>query len=112
MERLTTTFSAIVVVLIVVSSVPLPGHSQSPDQWLEQALTSIEQVKPGVTRRELELVFRPQAGLARREGQTYVYRGSRYIKVDVELEIAPDAGLESDIVKAISRPYLARPVHN
>jgi len=69
-----------------------------------------------MTRGDIMRVFTFEGGLSTRAQRTYVYRQCPYIKVDVEFEVeqfrdaqgriaGPEAN--GDVIKRISRPYLA-----
>jgi hypothetical protein len=85
--------------------------------WVAGALTRMQTIKPGMTRKELLVVFTTEGGLSTPLKRTFVSRDCPYFKVDVELKAigrpARDAAgrvtmVEGDrdrIVK-ISRPYL------
>ena len=80
-------------------------------EYLEQAMRALATLKPGMTRAELLNVCEEEGGLSTRTSRRYVYRGSRYVKVDVVFE--PDDGQPNklptstgDRIVKISRPYL------
>lgn len=77
--------------------------------WLREILVLIESVRPGATRHELLEIFTTEGGLSTRSSRTYVYKGCRYIKVDVNFRPTDGSRFESpeDIVTKISRPYVA-----
>jgi len=93
----------------------MPRNSDSHTEWLARSLREIQSVKVGMTRRELLGVFTTEGGLSSRTIRKYIYRGSPYIKVDVEFEriggsrdSRPES-LDDKIIK-ISRPYLENPI--
>jgi hypothetical protein len=83
---------------------------------IAESFKEMEAVRVGMKREDLLKVFTPQAGffsVTRGKG-TYVYKGSPYIKVDVEF--APTDAVSNgperpdDVITSISRPYLGEPV--
>ncbi|HMK29384.1 MAG TPA: hypothetical protein VK473_06840 [Terriglobales bacterium] len=85
---------------------------------LAQALKDIDTIKPGMTRSDLARLFKPPGGLTffNRSKTTLVYRGSDHIRVDIVFVIeeakAHTAESPRDVIKSISRPYLAWPVYD
>jgi hypothetical protein len=80
-------------------------------EWLAKSLREMETIKPDMTRADLIKVFQEEGGLSTRTQRTYVYRGSRLIKVDVTFEPvgAPEDKLTEsakDRITKISKPYL------
>jgi hypothetical protein len=79
-------------------------------RWIEQVMTKISSVKPGMTRQSLSQFFREDGGLQFPAQTRYVYKRCPYVKIDVEFSV--DAGhtfnADDKIVK-ISRPYLEYP---
>jgi len=86
------------------------AESNHPE-WLAKALRAMATIKAGNTREDLLKVFEEEGGLSTRTQRRYVYRGSRYIKVDVTLEAVggpADEFAESpkDKITKISKPFL------
>ena len=86
--------------------------------WVLQSLERMRTVKPGMTRADLLKVFTTEGGLSTRLWRTYVSREGPFFKVDVEFTPAgrvdrDRAGRflsgedDRDLIKAISRPYIA-----
>lgn len=85
--------------------------------WVAQALTRMETIKPGLTRKDLLKAFATEGGLSTGLQRTFVSRDCPYFKVDVDFEpvgrpsrdadgrgtVVEDA---RDIILGISRPYL------
>jgi len=125
MPRWLLSFALLVSLLIaqnaVRATVKVNQESSSLDHvtWVGQALERMEMIRPGMTRRDLVVVFTPEGGISSRFHGTFVSRQCPYFKVDVEFE-AVEASVdangrviheeERDIIKQISRPYLRRPV--
>ena len=87
----------------------------SHSQWLAKAMREMATIKPGMTRQDLLKVFQEEGGLSTRTQRRYVYRGSRYIKVDVTFEavgVPEDKSAESpkDKITKISKPFLEWPI--
>jgi hypothetical protein len=71
----------------------------------------IQDVKPGMTRKDLLRVFTTEGGLSNRSRRTYVLKPCPYIKVDVEFTPATNeedrlTEMPEDKIATISRPYL------
>ncbi len=86
------------------------AESNHPE-WLAKALRAMATIKAGNTREDLLKVFQEEGGLSTRTQRRYVYRGSRYIKVDVTLEAVGDPADElaespKDKITKISKPFL------
>jgi len=100
---------------MVVGPIPdaptIPGDHNG---WILQVLGRIEAIKPGMTRRDLLKVFIPGGGIFNRSRRSYVAADCPYIKVDVEFRpLGPDETSEGnldDVVVAISRPFIQRPI--
>jgi hypothetical protein len=87
------------------------GPDKNFTEQISRALRECEKIKPGMTRAELEKVFTTQGGIWTATHRAYVYRGCRYIKVDVEfkLSVPEQDRLEArptDTISKISKPYL------
>jgi hypothetical protein len=83
---------------------------------LSSALSGIAGIKPGMTRQDLLKVFEPSGGFYPSPG-TYQYRKSPYIRIDVEFSPASgetSGGTQSarDVIKSVSRAYLAYPQYD
>ena len=109
-------------ICIVVLALSANGKQQNCNQGtlntcLSSALSDIATVKPGMTREELEKRFDLSGGFfSSREtlSATYVYKESNYIKIDVEFSPAADGSTarNKDVIKTVSRPYLAYPIYD
>lgn len=113
--------SLTVVIFLVIAA--LGGTSNPPicpagehEIWIGKATTDIQTIKVGMTRRDLLTVFTRAGGFftTSRLAGTYQYKGSTYIKVDVEFSKASGedndtAENPNDIIQSISKPYLAPP---
>jgi hypothetical protein len=112
------------VLVLVAALASVAAEAQSctaaqRDAWFSKALKDVQSIRVGMTRGDLLKVFTVPGGFSgpRKLRGTYAYKGSPYIKVDVEFSpaAAPDTnGRESpsDVIKAISRPYLAGPAYD
>jgi hypothetical protein len=102
--------------LVVVSAAAITSASKSQPadehtEWIARSLKEIETVKVGMTRADLQRVFKEEGGLSTRTWRRYVYRDCPYIKVDVEFEpvgepqnrTSQDPG---DKITKISKPFL------
>jgi hypothetical protein len=80
-------------------------------QWLGSVLRWTNDVKPGMTRKDLLRVYTEQGGLSTRTQQSYALKGCPYIQVDVEFapignEKDSLAKKPNDKILRISKPYL------
>ena len=104
--------------ILLTGGMPVVGGGQAckteHEVWLAKALEEIQTIQPGMTRQDLLRVFRRPGGIysTNRLATKYAYKGTLYINVDVEF--TPAAGTEDssaedprDVIKTISRPYLA-----
>jgi hypothetical protein len=67
-----------------------------------------------MTRQDLEDLFVNDGGMSTADRQTYVFRDCPYIKIDVEFSPVSQVNTRvvsgpRDVIKAVSRPYLAQP---
>jgi hypothetical protein len=94
-----------------------PGCSAAEhEMWISQATTEMQTIKAGRTREDLLKVFKRAGGFytTSRLAGTYEYKGSPYIKVDVEFSETPGSegstvDSPKDLIKSVSKPYLASP---
>ncbi|PYS25702.1 MAG: hypothetical protein DMF72_00765 [Acidobacteria bacterium] len=83
---------------------------ENHNDWLARSLSEIQTVKVGMKRRDLLRLFTTEGGFSSRTSRKYVYKGSPYIKVDIQFQPAgatgnPRENLDDEIVQ-ISKPYL------
>lgn len=80
---------------------------------VEQALKAYQEIKPGITRKEVERNFEYDGGLDFRELGRYTFRGCNYIKVEVNFALAPDIenvpDRSNDIVATVSKLFIDYP---
>lgn len=96
--------------LIGPVGLPACGQDSNHVQWVAQTIKTMQTVKVGMTRAQLERVFVTEGGLSTTAERTYVYRGCPYFKVDVQFETDPaNPNRESDKITRISKPYLDWP---
>jgi hypothetical protein len=95
-------------------SVPMSSTlNEERTKWIAKVLRQIGTIKPGMRRKDLLAMFRTEGGLSFRTQQTFVSIECPYIKVDVQFKVATDSGQsgpnegQNDIIKSVSRPYLA-----
>jgi hypothetical protein len=83
---------------------------------ISDAILETSTIKVGMTRGDLMRVFTIEGGISTRSQRTYVYRRCPYIKVDVEFDVEhlrdsqgriPLPQADEDVIRHISRPYLA-----
>jgi len=108
----------VLLLTISILSAQSPQKSQGHTEWMANSLKEMQKIKVGMTREDLLKVFTTEGGISTDLNRTYVYRECPYIKVDVEFEPvgrpARDADgrvtlveANEDVIKNISRPYLA-----
>lgn len=102
-------------------SAPQVVSDDTHQAWVGASLKQMLTIKPGMTREQLLEVFREEGGLSNALRRTYVYRRCRLFKVDVEFEPVGRPARDSDgrvtriesvadVIKSISRPYVAPPI--
>ena len=87
-------------------------ESKGLTQSIANVLKEIETIKPGMKRKDLLAIFSEEGGISNRIRRTYVYQRCPFIKVDVEFIPADQSENKlnenpEDVIKEISRPYLA-----
>jgi|SRR5215475_16220618 len=108
----------ICVVVLALNATGKQNYNQNCNQvtlntCLISALNDTAKVKPGMTREDLMKLFDPSGGFM--QSGKYVYKGSPYIKIDVEFSRATNgstAETPKDVIKTVSRPYLATPIYD
>jgi hypothetical protein len=108
--------------LLLWTSVHAQQPSADPEltRQISEAIRDMSMIQVGMQRRDLLRVFTVEGGVSSRLQRTYVYRRCPYIKVDIEFEeVGRDAAgrvplpeAAEDVIKHISRPYLAWSVMN
>jgi hypothetical protein len=95
--------------------------AEDRNNWIAGVINKTSKIKPGMTRADLLTAFEGDGGIATGLRRTYILRDCPYIKVDVEFETVGrparnSAGQvtsvenDNDLIKQISKPYLAWPV--
>lgn len=98
--------------LLTLCSIRL--SSQAIDQDLQRKLVDIlkltQAIQPGMTRRDVLVVFKTEGGLSTRDWNHYVLRTCPLIKLDINFDIprasALGRELPTDVIKTVSKPYL------
>jgi uncharacterized membrane-anchored protein len=114
------TGAAVVAVLICLAtaiswaSQQKAAHTQprSPCAVVAEALTASYNIKPGMTRREVEKYFVRDGGAHFAEKTRYVYQSCDYLKVEVEFNLKPsgkDLNSPNDVVTATSKLFVENP---
>jgi hypothetical protein len=90
---------------------PTPQQPEGHSDWVLKSMKQMESVKVGMTRSDLQRVFKEGAGLSTRQQRTYVYRGCPYFKVDVKFQAIGvlEEGVEEspdDQIVELSKPFL------
>ncbi len=80
-------------------------------QFIEAGIKDIDNVKIGMTRKNLLKTFEEEGGISTRTQRQYVYRKCPYIKVDIKFE--PVGNVKDNLTESpddkiieISKPYL------
>ena len=95
------------------------GATTEDDQrrWLAARYAEAVSVRPGMTRRELRRLFRPDGGLQTIPGSRYVLKSCGLIKVEVKFDL-PEGASREDFrdenelidgrlkITEVSKPYL------
>ena len=102
-----------------LQALPLGEQAQSNRDhvaWTAGVLKRMGTIKPGMTRRDLLVVFTTEGGLSTRSRRTFVSRDCPFFKTDIEFQAvnrtnqegSGGVSLESndDIILKISTPYL------
>ena len=98
---------------IQAESVPMSAElTQQRMQWIGKVLHDIEQIRPGMKRKDLLTVFTTEGGISTRSQRTYVYKNCPYVKVTVHFKALEDEFSTlnedpDDIVDSLSQPFLA-----
>ena len=85
---------------------------RSPCAVVAEALTAKDNIKPGMTRSEVEKYFVLDGGMQFAEKTRYVYRNCDYLQVEVEFNLKPsgkDLRSPNDVVTAASKLFVAHP---
>ena len=101
--------------IIVSPSAQTPIRTMGHSEWVARSLSAIQNLKVGMTRRDLLKLFTVEGGQSNRTSRTYVFRECPYIKVDVGFKPvgAPQDKLKEnmeDRIVRISKPYLEQSV--
>ena len=77
---------------------------------VQTALTAYRNIKPGMTRRQVEAQFYLDGGAMTPAESRYIYRGCEFIRVNVSFKVKDESRLsDDDIVTRASKPYLDLP---
>lgn len=108
--------ATILVALPCVQSKAQTNNQQAPCcSIVEQALASVNNIKPGMTRADVEKDFVLDGGLDFIGTSIYTYKKCLLIKIRVDFSIAkPGKNVDSpnDVVKSVSQPYLQYPIRD
>jgi hypothetical protein len=85
--------------------------TQERTAWIAKILRQVEEIKPGMQRKDLSKIFTTEGGRSNRFQRIYVSVECPYIKVDVRFKAAdgdsaalPEA--PEDVIESFSQPYL------
>jgi hypothetical protein len=83
----------------------------SPCAIVQRALEDYRAIKPGLTRKDVEKMFKYDGGLQSTGQGRFTHKDCTYIKLDVTFQLAPNGAGKSpdDIVKTVSRLYIDYP---
>jgi hypothetical protein len=82
---------------------------------VHHALSAVDQIKPGMKRKEVEKFFVEDGGISFRDEGTYVFRSCQYIKVKIKFSravIATSNNFSDDTVTEVSAPYIQAPMRD
>jgi hypothetical protein len=100
----------------ITAGVCAPGRQDSSEAIIREAIKSVDDLKVGETRAEVERSFELDGGRQSRKTSRYLFKKCNYIKIDVEFSIKGDANpwvfSPADVIVHISRPYLESPLIN
>jgi len=71
-----------------------PSQKVNPDRghdcaMVQEALSRSREIKPGMTRRDVERYFAPDGGLQFPNRGVYVFSSCRYLKIEVDFDLKP-----------------------
>ena len=106
---------------VVSTRTALQTEPESHVLWVAKSLARMQTIKVGMSRADLLEVFMAEGGLSTPLRRTFVYRDCPQFKVDVEFTAVGRAmrdregrvtSIEDDrdVIKTISRPYIAQVV--
>ena len=106
---------------VVSPRTALQTEPESHVQWVAKSLARMQTIKVGMSRADLLEVFMAEGGLSTPLRRTFVYRDCPQFKVDVEFTAVGRATRDRegrvtsieddrDVIKTISRPYIAQVV--
>ena len=113
------TSRALSTILLLFLCAAASAQSNSEAEFTRRIADAIREtstITVGMTRGDLIRVFTVEGGLSTRAQRTYVFRRCPYIKVDVEFQVEhlrdsegriPLPESDEDVIRRISRPYLA-----
>ncbi len=91
-----------------------PDRSNVPERccgFISEALHAVAQIKPGMTRAEVEQTFRQDGGLSEHADARYLYRSCESIKVKILFKLTrAEQRSGDDIVVSVGQPYLEPPI--
>ena len=105
-----------ILLVVALCSLSFAQHDcsqTSRDEFLKKVIADAREIKPGMTRGELQKSFAIAAGVQGTEHATYLYRGSRLVHIDVVFETERQRTgkgklfSDNDVITSVSRPYLA-----
>src|SRR5262245_22864292 len=82
------------------------------NEWVGECLRQIRSIRPGMTRKALEGLFKPAGGRYSRQLRSYSYRPCPYFKISVTFQPADggDKAQPGDKIVKVSTPYLEDPL--
>jgi hypothetical protein len=81
------------------------------NQWVGECLREIRSVRPGMTRKDLDRLFKPAGGPYLRTIQSFCYKPCPYFKISITFKPVDggDKGQPADTILRVATPYLADP---
>ncbi len=108
----------ILIVLLCLSPVfskPESDPQSERLEWVESCLKTIESIKPGMTRRQVDAILKLEGGLQTASPGRYVHPKCPYFKTDISFDFKRDAADQNraimspdDKVISVGKPYIER----
>jgi len=99
------------------SSVPSTANDQETRiQWVEKCLNDFSEIKPGMIRNDVDILFPKDGGLHGVSSGRYIHPECPYFKIEVFFDFKTNPGDQNraimspkDAVTSVSKPYIEMP---
>ena len=111
-----------VVVCVAVLGISLLHADPNPEmatdklQWVQKCLADFQAIKVGMTRRQVDSMFRTDGGFQGVVTVCFTHPTCRYFKIDVEFDVQRNPAEQGRVVKGmgdkvirVSKPYIEAP---